>query len=139
MPLFPRKGGAHVGADDFAGNLDTDDAGAEAEHVHIVVLDSLVRRVGIVAQAGAGSADLIGGDTGADAAAADNDAALGLAGGYGSRNGECEVRIVVEGVISVRAEVADFVSVGGEELADFLLEFESAVVGADGEFHKRRF
>lgn len=139
MPLFPRKGGAHVGADDFAGNLDADDAGAEAEHVHIVVLDPLVRRVGIVAQAGAGSADLVGRYTGADAAAADNDAALGLAGGYGSRNGECEVRIVVEGVISVRAEVADFVSIRREQLADFLFQFESAVVRADDNFHKRRF
>ena len=139
MPLFPGKHGSDVGADDFAGGLDTDDAGAETEHIHIVVLDSLVRRVGIVAEAGAGSADFVGGDAGADAAAADNDAALGLAGGDSSGDGERKVRVVVKRIVLMRAEVGHFVSVGREQFTDFLLQFKPAVVCADDDFHKRRF
>ena len=139
MSLFPGKNGSDVGADDFAGDLNPNDAGAETEHIHIVVLDSLVRRVRIVAEAGAGSADFVGCHAGADAAAADNDAALGLAGGDSSRNAEREVGVVVKHIVLMRAEVGHFVSVGHEQLADFLLQFEPAVVCADDDFHKAQF
>ena len=59
--------------------LGPDDPGAERQDVHVVVLDALVGRVGVVADGGADAADLVRRDARADAGAADEDAALGLA------------------------------------------------------------
>src|SRR5438105_3269197 len=42
------------------------DLGAQAEHVHVVVLDALVRGVAVVADGGADSRQLAGGDRSAD-------------------------------------------------------------------------
>ena len=57
----------------------TDHLGAETEHVHVVVLDSLVGAVGVVADRSADAAHLAGGHCGADAGAANKDTALALA------------------------------------------------------------
>ena len=56
-----------------------DDARAEAQHVHVVVFDGLMRGVGVVADRRADARELVGGNRDAGAAAADDDAALGLA------------------------------------------------------------
>src|SRR4029077_10137499 len=58
------------------------DLRAEAEDVHVVVLDSLVRGVGVVTDRRTNAGDLARGDRGADAGAADENAALGLPGLY---------------------------------------------------------
>src|SRR3954463_9219143 len=55
------------------------DLRAEAEHVHVVVLDALMGAVGVVADRGANAEDLAGGDGSADAGTADEDSALRLA------------------------------------------------------------
>src|SRR5689334_14634286 len=49
---------------------------ADAEDVHVVVLDSLVRRVGVVADRSTDAGELAGGDRGPDPRAADEDTAL---------------------------------------------------------------
>ena len=51
--------------------LDPDDPRAEGQDVHVVVLDALVGRVGVVADRRAHAADLVRGDARADAGAAD--------------------------------------------------------------------
>src|SRR5437870_4462338 len=66
--------------DELARKRRANDFRAEAEHVHVVVLDTLVRAVGVVADRGADPRELAGGDRGADAGAADDDPALGVAG-----------------------------------------------------------
>src|SRR5687768_11153147 len=48
------------GPDEIGGELGPDDLGAEAEHVHVVVLDTLVGRVRIVADRGADPRQLAG-------------------------------------------------------------------------------
>ena len=58
------------------GELRADDAGAEGEDVHVVVLDALARRVRVVADGGADAADLVRRHGGADARAADEDPAI---------------------------------------------------------------
>ena len=58
------------------GGLGADDPRAEGQHVHVVVLDALVRRVRVVAHGGAHAADLVRGDARADAGAADEDPAI---------------------------------------------------------------
>src|SRR5215217_7332757 len=65
--------------DELARERRPHDLRPEAEHVHVVVLDALVRAVGVVADRGADAEDLAGGDRGTNARAADEDPALGLA------------------------------------------------------------
>ena len=62
--------------DELARNRRPDDLGAEAEHVHVVVLDALVRGVHVVTDRRADTGDLACGHCRADAGAADEDAAL---------------------------------------------------------------
>ncbi len=56
-----------------------DDLGAQAEDVHVVVLDRLVGAVEVVADRGPDARQLAGRDRGARPRAADEDPALGLA------------------------------------------------------------
>ena len=79
VPLPAVELRAEERAHELGGELGADHLGAEAEHVHVVVLDALVRRVGVVADRGADPGELAGRDRGADARAADEDAALGVA------------------------------------------------------------
>src|SRR5918998_810764 len=81
VPLAAVERRAEEGANELRGEVGADHAGPEAEDVHVVVLDTLMRGIGVVTEAGSYSADLVGGDGGADARAADEDAALSLARG----------------------------------------------------------
>src|SRR5260221_7564588 len=63
-------------ADELDGEARADHLGPEAEHVHVVVLNTLVRGVDVVANRSADAAHLRGGDCGADAGATDEDAPL---------------------------------------------------------------
>src|SRR6266550_3552781 len=71
--------GAEIGADEVRGERGADDFGAEAEHVHVVVLDALMRGVDVVTGRSADSRQLGGSDRGAHAGAADEDPPLGFA------------------------------------------------------------
>src|SRR5207244_1077534 len=71
--------GGEVSLKQLEGERLADDLGAEAEYVDVVVLDTLVRRVDVVAERGANAGHLVGGNAGADAGAADHHAAVGLA------------------------------------------------------------
>jgi hypothetical protein len=66
-------------AGELGGELVPHDLGAEAEDVHVVVLDALVRRVDVVADARADPVELARRDRCPHARAADEDAALGRA------------------------------------------------------------
>ena len=66
------------------GDLNTHDSPSQAEDVHVVVLDPLADRIVVVAQTGPNAFYLIGGHGSPDAAAADNDPAVNLAGGHGA-------------------------------------------------------
>src|ERR687898_210433 len=59
--------------DELGGQFRADDFRAEAEHVHVVVLDPLVGGIGVVTDRGPDSGQLAGGDRGADARAAHED------------------------------------------------------------------
>ena len=68
--------GLHV----IPGDLDTHDPPAQAEDVHVVVFDPLADGIMVVAQTGPDPLDLVGGHGSPDAAAADDDPAVDLAG-----------------------------------------------------------
>src|SRR5436305_14253959 len=64
---------------EVGGEARADHLAAEAEDVHVVVLDALMRRVDVVADRRADAAHLRRGDRGADPRAADEDTPLGVA------------------------------------------------------------
>jgi hypothetical protein len=109
VALFVCEFGAHVGAHEFFGELFAGNARTQNENINIVVLDALVGGVSVRAHAGADAADFVGGDAGADAAAADEYAAFGAAVEDGLADGFREVG-VVGGVFVVGADVEDFVA-----------------------------
>src|SRR4051794_30311064 len=90
--------------------LRTDDARPEHEHVHVVVLDALVRGVRVVADRGANAADLAGRNRGADAGTADEDPSLRRAATYRLAEPLREVRVVVVRIGAVATEVDQLVA-----------------------------
>ena len=82
----------------------------EREDVHVVVLDALMGRVRVVADRGPDAADLVRRDARADAGAADEDPALGLAVADRVAEPRGEVRVVVRRIGAVAAEVDQLVA-----------------------------
>src|SRR5256714_7060614 len=104
---------AELGAEEreraFERQLRTDDPRAQHQHVHVIVLDALVGGVRVVADRRANAADLAGRDRGADAGAADQDAAVREPATDGLTQSLREVRVVVMRIGSVAAEVDELV------------------------------
>ena len=94
--------------DDLLGEADADDAGADRQHVGVVVGPRQARRVEVVAQRRPHAAHLVGGELLALPAAADDDAELGVAVAHRPPDGRAERR-VVDRLGGVGAEVDDVV------------------------------
>src|SRR5579884_691584 len=123
------RGEEHL--DELPRDCGAEDLRAEAEHVHVVVLDTLVRAVEVVADRRADAGDLARRHRGADAGAADEDAALGVARADRLADLARLVRVVDAHARIVRAEVEDFVRVEG--LHHRLAQRHPAVVERDGD------
>src|SRR6266511_1633224 len=78
----------------LAGQFDADDARAEHEHVHIVMLDALTGRITVMAYRRANPWDLVGRYRRADATAADQHTSFCLAGHECLAHRFGEVRII---------------------------------------------
>src|SRR5262245_24537105 len=104
MALFGCIRRARKDRDQLAGQCLADDTSAEHQHVHVVVLDALMRRVSVVTEASPDAAMLVRGNRGADAAATDEHSML--ADIAGDRAGD-RVRVirVVDRLVAVRAYV----------------------------------
>src|SRR5581483_3661381 len=137
VALFAGELRRREGADELDGDLRPNDTRAEGEHVHVVVLDALVRGVRVVADGTADAGDLVRRDRCADAAPADQHAAVSAAGCHRIADRAREVG-VVDGRLAVRAQVEHGMSLARELVDDDALEWESRVVGGDGEAHQRR-
>ena len=94
VPLFAAEGRGEKRVDQRPRQRRADHARAEAQHVHVVVLDRLPRRVGVVADRGANAGKLARRDRRAGAAAADDDAAIGLPVAHGLRHRFGDVGVV---------------------------------------------
>src|SRR5918994_5888551 len=79
VALAPVEARGEESADELDSELGADHLRAQAEHVHVVVLDALVRGVDVVADRCPNAGELAGGDRGADARAADEDSPVGVA------------------------------------------------------------
>ena len=82
------------GADEFERDRLADYPAAHHQHVHVVVLDALVRRIMIVAQPGAHSRDFVGCHRSAHAAATNKDSALRFGIAHCQAHGFSIVRVV---------------------------------------------
>ena len=106
----------------------------EDEHVHVVVLDALVRRVGVVAQPGADAGHPVRRHRRAHAAAAHDDAAVGAVPAQGGAD-RLGVVGVVDRLVAARPDVEHLAVLGGEERLHRLLEIEAGVIGPNRDAH----
>ena len=136
MACLAAEARAQEGVNELARELDADDAAAEHEHVHVVVLHALVRRVGVVAQAGPDAGHLVGRHRRADAAAAHDDAPFGAVSAQGGADGLGEVR-VVDRLPAVGADVENLAVLRVQEALDRLLQLEAGVIGSNRHPHGR--
>ena len=135
MPRLAREAGVQERANQLVGELDADDATAEHEHVHVVVLDALVRRVRVMAETSANARNPVRDHRRADAAAAEEDAALGprLADGRGDG---LRVVGIVHRILAVSTHVDHLEMLGGQERLHRLLQLEAGMIRADGHAHR---
>src|ERR671918_653261 len=127
---------AQEGPHELAGQLRADHLGSEAENVHVVVLDALVRRVRVVADRGTDPSKLVRGHGGADAGAADEYAALCLAPKDRLPDLPSLVRVVDPRLGCIRPEVEHLMTLLGDDVADALAELDATVVEGYGDTHR---
>src|SRR5581483_2942352 len=130
VPLLLAEARARERRDDVPCELRPDHARPDAEDVHVVVLDALVRRVVIVADARADSRELVRGDADADAASAEDDPAVRLAGTDRFAHGLGDVGVVGRNARVVGAEIRDVVPGGTEVVDHHLLQRKARVIRA---------
>lgn len=112
-----------------------DDSRAERQHVHRVVLDTLVRRERVVTEPGTDAGELVRGNGRADAASAQQHASLGASVEHGTRDAFGKVRIVVAGSELERAAVQRFVSGVANGVKDHRLETDAGMIRPDRDDH----
>ncbi len=123
--------------DEFFGEEGADDASAQAENVHVVVFNALVSRESVMDQSCPDAGDLVGGNRGTHAAAANSDAAFDLPRGDGACQRYYEIRVIIRGVQFVSAEVRNLMSRLAQHRSQLLFELKSAVVCRKSDMHRR--
>ncbi len=119
-------------SDDLKRQFRPDDSATDAQHVHVVVLDALVCRVGVVTDRCPNTGNFVCRHADANTAATDHDPSIGVTADDLASNGDREI-----GVITAQIAVGATVDQGGEErtktLRNRLFEGETGVVAAEGE------
>ena len=103
------------------------EAFADAHHVGIVVKPGELRAGHIVHGGGAHSSDFVGGDSNADAAAANAQAQVGGSSDHGTANSGTVIG-VVNSIVSVSSQIDDFVAQGAKHFHQQIFEMHSRVV-----------
>src|SRR5262249_28418034 len=116
--------GAEEGLHEVPGHAGPSRAAADADDVHVVVLDALRRGEMVMDQPGPDARNLVRADGGPDTAATDGHTALDRACRDRLAERDDEVRIVIVRVELLRAEINDVVSSRTEPLDQVLLQFE---------------
>src|ERR1700693_4201781 len=94
MAIFIGKFGGEVSLHQVFRQLYANDARAENQNVHVIVLNALMRGVAVVTHGCAYAGQFIGRYTGPDAAAADKHAALSFAIEYGPAHRFAKVGVI---------------------------------------------
>lgn len=114
-------------ADDFLGQIFSDDSAAEDKNVRIVVQPAHLRGKKLVAERSAHVRKLVRHNRHADAGAADEDAALHFAAGYCGRDLFTEIRII-DGLGGIGAEIDNLVSELLKNGDNFALHVEAGMI-----------
>ncbi len=122
--------------DDLLGEALADDAGADRQHVRIVVRAGHAGGVEAVAQRGTHTAHLVGSELFALAAPAEHDAEIRIAVAHGSPDTRTDLGII-DRLGGVRALVVDLVALAEQHRHQMLLQVVSGVVGADRDTPRR--
>ena len=130
--------GSQKRLDDLEGQLRADDSATDAQDVHVVVLDTLVRGVGVVTDGRSDTGNLVGRDADAHATAADQDSSIGLAPHELARDGDCEIWVITA-VFRVGSAIDQLGDKGPKPLGNRRFQGETGVVAAEGESHLDSF
>ena len=122
--------GGEKDVDDLVGEALADDAGADRQHVGVVVLSGQARRVQAVAERRPNASHRVGSQLLALPGAADHDPEVGIAVADRPGGGGAERR-VVDALGRVGAMVDDLEAGGSEPLDQMLLELVAGMVGAE--------
>ncbi len=134
VAFFVGEVGGQKRPDEFHREFFANDPGSDAEHVHIVVLDSLVCRVRVVTHAGANAGDFVGGDADAHAAATKKDAAVGVTGE--NRFSDFAGKIgIIDGAIAVGAAIDDRMPRGFDDHPQACFQRKPAVIAPQRNLH----
>jgi len=120
---------------DIPGHTRPHRAAADADHVHVIVLDSLARGKMVMDEPGADPGNLVRADRGSHTAAADSHSALERPRRHRLGERDDEVRIVVVRGQRVRTEIDDVVPGGAEPADEVLFQGKTSVIGGDSHAH----
>src|SRR5262249_41141312 len=134
MPYFQRLLSAHKRVHQFMCQLFANDASSENQHIHVIVLYALVRRVRVVTQPGTYPRKLVRSHGCTDTTSAKQHSPFCAFAANRGRNRFGKVRIVDRRCV-VRAQIFHVVAKTGEVLQDLAFQPESRVVGSDGDLH----
>jgi hypothetical protein len=121
MPRCSAEAGGKKSLDELQRERRSDHLSAETKDIHVVVFDALTGRKHVMDQSGADPRDLIRGDRGSDAAAAQRHASLDLARRDSPRQGDDEIRVVIRRVQLIRTKVCDLMARLAQRLGQFVL------------------
>ena len=93
----PAEAGGHERLDEFPRQRRTDYPSTHAKHVHVVVFDSLVRRVNVVDKTGTNAGHLVGGDRRSHATSAEGQAPFDFLLCHRPCQGYNEIGVVIPG------------------------------------------
>ena len=134
MALFTGEMCGEKGVDQFLRGGCPDDPAAQHQHVHIVMFHTLVGGINVVTEAAANAGELIHRDGCSDTAAANQNAAFGLAGQDGIAHlfrivgvidGVCRVSSYIKHAKTKMLQVRDYIR----------LKFHARVVRSDDDGH----
>ena len=134
MTLLLADSGLQESRDQFPCEGRADDARTQHEHVHVVVLDALMRGVCIVTQARSDPGQFVCRDAGTNAAPAHQDAPVHAAFSDRSPDSFGVIRII-HGFRPVSSEIRDVVAKRAHELHDGLLEWKPGVIRGHSDAH----
>src|SRR5205085_225256 len=139
VPLAPVEARGQEHPHELGRELGADHLGPEAKDVHVVVLDTLVRGVRVVADGGPDPCQLARGDRRAHTRAAHEHRTLRIARLDGLADLPCLVGIVDSWLGLVRAEIDGLVAESGEVGEDALAQLDAAVVEGNRDLHQDRY
>jgi predicted PurR-regulated permease PerM len=135
IPRLAGEASVQERADQLPGKLGADDAAAQHQHVHVIVLDALVRRVGVMAKSGTNPGYPVGGHRCANPASAEENAALRLVLAQGLAD-RLRVIGIVHRIGAIGAQVENLAMLLGQESLHRFLQCESRMVRAYGDAHR---